>query len=82
MSKHRKVTLNTDPSGIHYSSWGVDYEGCEECLESWPCEVSQLEDRVTALEKQIKGMVKKPVRSGASPYDLAGQARMRKECSR
>ncbi len=57
MSVHKKVTLNTDPSGIHYSSWGVDYEGCEECLESWPCEITTLTTKVEELENKIKELL-------------------------
>ena len=44
--KHYKVTLNTDPSGVHYSSYGRDYDGCWECDEEWPCDVIQICDEI------------------------------------
>ena len=54
MSKHRKVRLNTDPSGIHYSTHGVDYDGCFECSEPWPCEVEQVTAERNMWEARAK----------------------------
>ncbi len=54
MSKHKMVPMNTDPSGIHYSTYGIDYDGCEECLDAWPCEVSILEEENTALKARVE----------------------------
>jgi len=35
--KHQKTQMNTDPMGIHYSTYGQDYVGCVECEGEWPC---------------------------------------------
>ncbi len=37
LENHVKTQMNTDPSGIHYSGYGKEYEGCPECEEAWPC---------------------------------------------
>ena len=51
--RHKKTLMNTDPSGIHYSGYGVDYDGCSECEMDWPCDAILLADEVERLRKEV-----------------------------
>jgi len=50
---HSKAILNTDPHGIHYSTYGKDYEGCAECEVPWPCEAIQYAEEAYRVELAI-----------------------------
>ena len=53
LERHKKTLMNTDPSGIHYSWHGVDYDGCFECDIPWPCDAILLAYEVKRLRKKV-----------------------------
>ena len=52
-NRHVETEMDTDPSGIHYSSANKKYMGCPECDIEWPCDAIQLLNEVKRLYKGL-----------------------------
>ncbi len=56
--RHVETKMDTDPSGIHYSSYNKKYMGCPECDIERPCDAITLIKEIKRLYKGLDKLSK------------------------